>query len=124
MKLQNENIMIRSLTTYAVILLLALFFTADLKAQSKVGTTAAPFLTLGTGSRASALGHAYTASANGADALFWNVSGIAIPYEEKRGGVFFSNYQMFADIDYNAFGVAIPVSSKGVIGVRPTSTRR
>lgn len=89
----------------------------DIHAQSKVGTTAAPFLTLGTGSRASALGHAYTASARGVDALYWNVSGIAIPHEEKRGGVFLSNYKMFADIEYNAIGFTLPISKNGVIGI-------
>ena len=117
MKLQNKKIMNRSFVTYIGIFFIALFLAADIQAQSKVGTTAAPFLTIGTGSRASALGHAYTASASGADALFWNVSGIAIEHEGKKGGVFFSNYQMFADIDYNAVGVAIPISKKGVIGL-------
>lgn len=39
-------------------------------AQSRVGTTAAPFLILGTGARGSALGHAYTAVATGGDACF------------------------------------------------------
>lgn len=117
MKLQNNTIMIKSSATYLFLALFALMLATDVHAQSKVGTTAAPFLTIGTGSRASALGHAYTASAQGADALFWNVSGIAIPYEGKRGGVLFSNYQMFADIDYNAVAVAIPVTNKGVIGI-------
>jgi len=87
-------------------------------AQSKVGTTAAPFLTLGTGSKGTALGHAYTAEARGADALFWNVAGMAIPTNESTGSVLFSNYELFADISYNALGVTIPVTKNGgVIGL-------
>ena len=33
--------------------------------QSRIGTTSATFLTIGTGARGSALGHAYTAVVNG-----------------------------------------------------------
>lgn len=117
MKLQINKAMFKKIATYLFLGTFAVLLSLDTQAQSKVGTTAAPFLTIGTGSKASALGHAYTASARGADAMFWNVSGIAIPYEEQKGGVFFSNYQMFADIDYNALGVAIPINSKGVIGL-------
>ncbi|SMO88666.1 PorV/PorQ family protein [Gracilimonas mengyeensis] len=105
---------LRSCLLFVFIVLLA---AGEAMAQSKVGTTAAPFLTLGTGSRASALGHAYTASARGVDALFWNASGIAIPHEGKRGGVFLTNYKMFADIEYNALGITLPITEKGVIGI-------
>lgn len=92
----------------------------DALAQSKVGTTAAPFLTIGTGARGSALGHAYTAHATGADALFWNVSGSAIPDPEAadaRGSILFTNFRLFAGIDYNAIGLVLPVSEKGVLGL-------
>lgn len=114
---QNNKTMIRSLATYLLLGFFTFTLALDTQAQSKVGTTAAPFLTLGTGSRATALGHAYTASARGVDALYWNVSGIAIPYEDKRGGVFLTNYQMFAGIEYNAVGITLPITSKGVIGL-------
>jgi hypothetical protein len=85
----------------------------DLLAQSKVGTTAAPFLTLGTGARATGLGHAYTAMATGPDALFWNPAGISIRFEEDDplGGLMFTNKQWFAGIQYNALGITIPVSN-------------
>ncbi len=101
-----------------LVVLIGLVFTWDVFAQSKVGTTAAPFLTLGTGSKGTALGHAYTAEARGADAIFWNPAGIAIPVQEKTGSVMFSNYQMFADIQYSALGVTIPLTKNGgVIGI-------
>jgi hypothetical protein len=88
------------------------------QAQSRVGTTAATFLTLGAGARGTALGHAYTAQASGPDALFWNPGGAARGYaDEQRGGILFSKNKWIADIDYNAFGVVVPVTSSGVIGL-------
>ncbi|BBM69267.1 PorV/PorQ family protein [Rhodothermus marinus] len=87
-------------------------------AQSRVGTTAAPFLILGTGARGSALGHAYTAVATGADALFWNPAGAARLYDgENRGAVFFTHTRWLADIDYNAFGLVVPVMTAGAVGL-------
>lgn len=44
---------------------------------SGVGTSAATFLEIGVGSRASALGGAYAAVANDVSALYWNPAGIA-----------------------------------------------
>lgn len=117
MNYQNIKTITRSLSTFVIVGFFSLSLTLDVQAQSKVGTTAAPFLTIGTGARATGLGHAYTASARGVDALFWNISGTAIPYEDNRGGVLFTNYQMFAGIEYNAVGIIFPISSKGVIGL-------
>ena len=87
-------------------------------AQSRVGTTSAPFLTLGTGARGQALGHAYTTLATGGDALFWNPAGAAKPYAgTHRGGVFLTHYEWVADINYNAAGVVVPINQSGVIGL-------
>lgn len=88
-------------------------------AQSKVGTTAAPFLTIGAGARGVALGDAYTAMATGADALFWNPSGMAIPNDRfsEKGSVLFTNYDWFAGISYNAFGLTLPITRNGVLGL-------
>jgi len=87
-------------------------------AQSRSGTTAAPFLTLGAGARGQALGHAYTTMATGGDALFWNPAGAARPYAGRhRGNVFLTHYEWFADIRYNAAGVVVPVLGTGAIGL-------
>lgn len=86
--------------------------------QSRVSTSAAQFLTIGTGARGMALGHAYTAIATGADALYWNPAGAArIEDVRNRGSVFFSHNQWLLDIDYNAFGLTIPVTTSGVVGL-------
>ena len=91
-------------------------------AQSRTGTTAASFLTIGTGARGQALGHAYTAMATGADALFWNPAGAARSYEDRsRGGAFLSHSRWFADITYNAASVVIPVYDDHILGLSVAS---
>lgn len=101
----------------AVVLALTVV-TDGVRAQSRVSTSAAQFLTIGTGARGSALGHAYTAIATGADALYWNPAGAARRSGEGGlGSVFFDHTSWLLGIDYNAFGLVIPVTSSGVLGL-------
>ncbi|NNE68876.1 MAG: PorV/PorQ family protein [Rhodothermales bacterium] len=100
------------------ILLLAVLSVPVAHAQSRAGTTAATFLTLGTGARGSSLGHAYTSIATGPDALFWNPGGASIAYQGRyRGGAFFTHHNWLADIDYNAAAVVVPAGGSGVLGL-------
>ena len=85
--------------------------------QDRVGTTAAPFLTLGAGARGQSLGHAYTATASGGDALFWNPAGAARRDGRTNGNVFLTQHEWVADIRYNAAGVTIPMGTSGILGV-------
>jgi len=104
------------------ILLILVFAAASVQAQSRVGTTAANFLTLGAGAPGASLGHAYTATATGADALFWNPGGAAIAHRSgQRSGLFFSNNQWIAGIDFNTAGITIPVTGSGVVGLSVAS---
>ncbi|MCY4233413.1 MAG: PorV/PorQ family protein [Bacteroidetes bacterium] len=108
------------LTLLQLILGVMLIITSTglVSAQSRSGTTAASFLTLGTGARGQALGHAYTAIATGADALFWNPAGAARAYGNNSGGsVFLSHSRWFANIDYNAAAVVVPVFGDHVVGL-------
>ncbi|MEM6782410.1 MAG: PorV/PorQ family protein [Bacteroidota bacterium] len=101
----------------AALLLLPLAWPSVAHSQSRVGTTAAPFLTLGTGARGQALGHAYSTQAVGADALFWNPAGAARSYRgQYRGNLFATHHNWLLDIDYNAVGLTIPVGV-GTIGL-------
>lgn len=87
-------------------------------AQSRVSSSVAQFLTIGTGARGSALGHAYTATATGADALAWNPAGAARTGPgTQRSSVFFSHADWLVDINYNAFGLVVPVTGSGVFGL-------
>lgn len=113
------NRMIRILTRRLILLItLILCMACTVVAQSRSGTTAAAFLTIGTGARGQALGHAYTALATGADALFWNPAGAARTYgDNSSGSVFLSHSRWFADIDYNAAAAVIPISGDRVLGL-------
>ena len=107
----------KTTTLLSGLLVILSLLSFEVQAQNRVATTAAQFLTLGTGARAISLGHAYTAYATGADALFWNPGAAARPGENNAtGSVFFSNTQWLVDIDYNAFGLTIPVTQTGVLG--------
>ena len=87
-------------------------------AQSRTGTTAATFLTLGTGARANALGQAFTAEAAGPTAMFWNPAGMARPYRGAVGGAFYSRTDRLVDVSTNAAAVAFRITGSGVLGVQ------
>ena len=65
-----------SIVTLCVLLAASLFVHPALRAQSKVGTTAAQFLGISVGARAIAMGSAYTASATDVSSLYWNPGAI------------------------------------------------
>jgi hypothetical protein len=117
--MMNANYRILPRTFCTICLAVSLLWTpGDVLAQSRVGTAAATFLTIGTGARANALGHAYTASATGAEALFWNPAGASRSYDlQHRASLAFSHATWLVDIDYNAFGLVIPVTRSGVLGL-------
>ncbi|HOH08005.1 MAG TPA: UPF0164 family protein, partial [bacterium] len=62
-----------------VIVTLLLLTAAGLRAGdvAKVGVTAAPFLSIGVGARATGMGGAFVGTADDASALYWNPAGIA-----------------------------------------------
>ena len=67
----------------------------------RVGTSAAQFLKIGVGPRAEAMGQAYIAIANDAEALFYNPAGIS---QFEKNEVFFSNTQWVVDIQLEYLG--------------------
>lgn len=85
-------------------------------AQSKVGTTAANFLNIPIGSRASGMGGAFIAIANDATALYWNPSGISriarnefnVSYSEWLVGTSFNWAGLvFKMSEEDAFGLSV-----------------
>jgi hypothetical protein len=85
---------------------------------TKVGTTAAPFLTIGVGARATGMGGAYVSVANDASAMFWNVSGIA---KLNRPELIFNHSEWLEEINFDYIGIAAPLGAVGTIGVAFTS---
>jgi opacity protein-like surface antigen len=60
-----------------ITLVILLLTTTMMYSQSKVGTTAANFLTIPVGPRASSMGSAFTAVADDATSAFWNPGGLS-----------------------------------------------
>ena len=83
---------------------------------SKAGTTSAPFLTIGVGPRALALGGAFVASADDATALYWNPAGLA---RMPGGEAFGSHADWLAGLTFDYLGVALPALG-GTAGVSVT----
>lgn len=94
-------------------------FDSQTRAVSKRGTTAADFLGIPVGARATALGGAITAAVSDPIAIYWNPAGIAGVEDVSFTGEY-ANW--LASIDLNFLAVAIP-SRFGVFGVGITSMR-
>jgi long-subunit fatty acid transport protein len=86
---------------------------------SKRGTTAATFLSIGQGTRATGMGSAFVAIANDPSALYWNPAGIT-----KINGVGFTvdHTVWIADIHYNFLGLTYSLGDYGTLGMSLTSS--
>jgi hypothetical protein len=96
-------------------LALALLLPLAVWAQSKVGTTAAPFLNIAVGARALGMGGAFTATADDPSALHWNPSGIA---SASRFSACFVHTDWLADLKFDVVDAVLPVRSAGVLGAQ------
>lgn len=99
------------ITLFIIVLMLPVF------GQTKVGSTAAPFLSIGIGSRSLAMGGAFVATANDVTALYWNPAGAARTMEN---GAQFTHSKWFADITFNWAGGMLQLGDMGVIGLSLT----
>jgi len=85
---------------------------------SKKGTTAATFLSISQGARATSMGSAFVAVADDWTALYWNPAGIA----SLGNGVMFDHTTWFADIGYNYIAGSVSLGSIGNLGLSLTSS--
>ena len=91
--------MIRILTAVlSVMLCLALSLGQTV---SRVGTTSAPFLKIGVGARALAMGEAYVTQAEDITALYWNPAGLG---RLSKTNAVFTHYDYVADLGYELKG--------------------
>jgi len=106
------RIMIKKIIQVPIIVAL---FVAPIAAQSggeesRVGTTAAPFLTLGVGAKGHALGHANSINVSGAESIFWNPAGMAVQNTgDSYSSSFISITEYFADVDIYGAGIVVPI---------------
>lgn len=98
--------------------IIAILFTANVFSQifqdnSKRGTTAAPFLSIGQGARAIGMGSAFVAITDDPNALYWNPAGIT---KVQGFGFVVDHTTWIADINYNFMALTYNLGSFGTIG--------
>jgi len=99
------------------IIILFILGTALSFAQTKVGSTAAPFLNIGVGSRPVSMGGAFIATANDITSLYWNPAGASRVVGNEA---FFAHTKWFADITYNWAGALLNMGDLGSVGLSLT----
>ena len=85
--------------------------------QSKVGSTAAPFLNIAVSPRAISMGGAFVGTANDVSSLYWNPAGAS---RSNINEAMFSHSRWFADITYNWAGAMVKLGDAGTIGLSLT----
>jgi len=92
-------------------------FNTDTRTVTKVGTTAADFLNIPVGAKATGMGGAISASISGPTSMYWNPAGLA----SMTDGAFAADYATWlAEIDFSFVAIAIP-TSMGTFGFGLTS---
>ncbi len=81
---------------------------------SKRGTSAAPFLKVSQGARATGMGGAFVAVADDASSIYWNVAGIA---RLGKNSIVFDHTEWIADLQYNFLAGIIDIGNLGTLGV-------
>lgn len=94
--------------------LLILFFSVSVcsNGQSKVGTTAADFLTIPIGARASAMGGAFVAVADDGTCTYWNVGGMT---RLKQSEIAISHTDWIVDTDHNWLGAIVKIDEDNAV---------
>lgn len=96
----------KKLVGFLLILALILITPLQSFAVKKLGQTGLDFFDVCVGARPAAMAEAYTVISDDANAIFHNPAGIA-QMEAKKFDLTVSRTQWFADISYNAVGLAI-----------------
>jgi hypothetical protein len=91
-----------------------LIFAGLLHAQTKVGTTAANFLTIPVGPRATAMGGAFTAVANDATTAFWNPGGLS---RVPRSELTFAYTEWLVETNFNWLGFVYKLDNDNAIAL-------
>jgi len=96
------------------ILLIIIAISGFILPQSKVGTTAANFLSIPVGSRASAMGGAFTATANDVTAAYWNPAGLS-RLTKNEFDVSYSEWLVGSKLNW--FGLAFKISDDDAVAL-------
>ncbi len=108
------NTLLRSLLL-ASLLLLATAPASN--AQSKVGTTAAQFLGIGVGPRATSMGGAFVATGTDASAMYWNPGALS---RIGHSQIMASHTDWLVETDLNWVGITLALDADNAIGISLT----
>jgi len=89
-----------------------------LSAQTKVGTTAAQFLGISVGPKATAMGDAFVASSEDVSTIYWNPGAFAAT---GRSEMMFSNTNWLGDTKFRWFGFMLNIDGTNAIAVSLTN---
>ncbi|NQT24131.1 PorV/PorQ family protein [candidate division KSB1 bacterium] len=103
--------------TGIILLLLLLSMPTFSQKVSKVGTTAAGFLSIDVGARAVAMGSAFVTISDDAAGMYWNPAGLA---RIQSAQAMFSHTAWLVDVAFNYAAVVVPLPGIGVIGASAT----
>jgi len=88
-------------------------FSQGSRVNSKRGTTAATFLSIGQGAKALSMGSAFVAISDDPSAIYWNPAGIT----KDQGFAFVVDHtNWFADINYNFLALTYNLGTFGTLG--------
>ena len=109
----------RKTVGFAIIsfLIITAIFYNNSPGQSKVGTTASPFLGISVGARATAMGGAFVAMGDDATSLYYNPGAIA---QAKKSQFLVSHINWLVNTDLNWIGAIINLDGTNVFGVSLT----
>ena len=91
---------------FTALILVAGVSTTRAQEVTKVGTDAAPFLTIPVGARGAAVGGALVAMADDASAAYWNPGGLA---RVERNALMVDHSPWLPGLSFNFFSLALPV---------------
>ena len=110
---RNQSIM-KNLYKLALVFLFIGLFVSNADSQ-KVGSTSMQFLHVMPCARGTALGDAYTVLASGADAVFWNPSGLASLQKQELSSTYI---KWIFDARQGSIAYATPLGDIGVVGLQ------
>ncbi|MFO7889857.1 MAG: PorV/PorQ family protein [bacterium] len=96
-----------------VVILLVISSTVCVNSQSKVGTTAVPFLGISVAPRAAAMGSAYTALVNDATAMYYNPGGLS-RFSQSQFLVAHTNWLVNTNVNWVGFVLNLGENALGV----------
>ncbi|MBN1348443.1 PorV/PorQ family protein [candidate division KSB1 bacterium] len=98
---------------YLIIVLFVIDSQVLLAQTSKVGTTAAQFLKIAVGPRATAMGEAHAGMANDISAIYWNPAGLALL--RQREAIFQHSFWL-ASLKFDFASIVFPLKGNNTVG--------